>query len=188
MVNQQIKICVSCNEMLDCSNFHKDKSKRDGFCSYCKKCKNNKDREAYNNNPEKKKKSVKEYMKRTGEYYKYKPYNPKYYSSDISKAKKRARDLKRRVKIRSNDNFEITSNVIQTILNDSNGKCTYCGKDCKGNYHIDHIIPVSRGGGNNRENLCLSCPMCNWSKKDKTAEEYMKYLSETHMQGSNPCQ
>ena len=175
MENQQTKICRSCSEAIPYSGFHKDKSKRDGICSYCKKCKNNKDKKTYNNNPEKKKETVKDYMKQTGEYYKYKPYNPKYYSSEKSKAKKRARDLKRRVMIKNNDDFEITGNVIQSILNDSNGICAYCGEDCKGNYHIDHIIPVSRGGGNNRENLCLSCPMCNWSKNDKTAEEFMEY-------------
>ena len=114
-------------------------------------------------------------MKRTGEYYRYKPYNPKYYSSDESKAKKRARDLKRRVMIKGNGDFEITNIVIKDILDSSSGKCAYCGKDCEGNYHIDHILPVSRGGSNDRENLCLSCPNCNWSKNDKTAEEFMEY-------------
>ena len=175
MERKQVKICSSCNEALHFSDFHKDKSKLDGLHPYCKKCKNSKDRERYSKNPEKKKSSVKEYMKQTGEYYNYKPYNAKYYSSDKSKAKKRARDLKRRVRIKNNDNFEITSTVIKDILDASNGKCNYCGKDCKGNYHIDHIMPVSRGGGNNRENLCLSCPTCNYSKRDKTAEEFIEY-------------
>ena len=175
MVNEQVKACASCNEVLHFSDFHKDKSKRDGLCSYCKECKKSKDKDHYRKNPEKKKASVKDYMKRTGEYYRYKPYNPKYYSSDKSKAKKRARDLKRRVRIKNNGNFEITSDVIKDILDVSNGRCNYCGQDCKGSYHIDHIMPVSRGGGNNRENLCLSCPNCNWSKNDKTAEEFIEY-------------
>lgn len=164
--------------MLHHSNFHKDKSKRDGLCSYCKECKNYKDRERYDKNPDKKKESVREYMKRTGRNSRYKPYNPQYYSSEESKVKKRARDLKRRVKMRNNDDFKITSSVIQDILDNSDGKCAYCGKDCKENYHIDHIMPVSRGGGNNIDNLCLSCPPCNWSKGDKTAEEFIKYRQD----------
>ena len=175
MEDKQTKTCKSCNETLNISDFHKDKSKTDGLHPYCKKCKNSKDRDRYSKNPEKKKASVKEYMKRTGEYYRYKPYNPKYYSSDESKAKKRARDLKRRVMIKGNGDFEITNIVIKDILDSSSGKCAYCGKDCEGNYHIDHILPVSRGGSNDRENLCLSCPNCNWSKNDKTAEEFMEY-------------
>lgn len=180
-MNQENKTCRSCNKILHHSNFHKDKSKSDGLCPYCKECKNHKGRELYKKDPDKKKKSVKEYMKRTGEYYRYKPYNPQYYSSDKSKLKKKVRDLKRRVQIRGNDDFKITSRVVQDILDNSNGKCNYCGKDCKENYHIDHIIPVSRGGGNNIDNLCLSCPSCNWSKGNKTAEEFIKYRRD------NPC-
>jgi 5-methylcytosine-specific restriction endonuclease McrA len=33
--------------------------------------------------------------------------------------------------------------------------------------HIDHIIPVSRGGKNNLENLVLSCQSCNSKKGAK---------------------
>jgi 5-methylcytosine-specific restriction endonuclease McrA len=39
--------------------------------------------------------------------------------------------------------------------------------------HIDHIIPLSRGGGHVPDNLCAACPRCNFSKKDKLAEEWL---------------
>jgi 5-methylcytosine-specific restriction endonuclease McrA len=32
---------------------------------------------------------------------------------------------------------------------------------------IDHILPVSRGGTNDVENLCVSCGPCNGRKRDK---------------------
>lgn len=32
---------------------------------------------------------------------------------------------------------------------------------------IDHIIPESRGGTNDENNLCLACPMCNSHKADR---------------------
>lgn len=35
------------------------------------------------------------------------------------------------------------------------------------NAHIDHIVPVSRGGQNNKENLQLLCVSCNTSKGAK---------------------
>ena len=50
-------------------------------------------------------------------------------------------------------------------------KCQYCGTT-SGPFHIDHIHPVSRGGGSDRSNLCVSCATCNLSKRDKTLEEW----------------
>ncbi len=34
---------------------------------------------------------------------------------------------------------------------------------------IDHIVPQSRGGTSDEDNLCLACPMCNSHKADKQA-------------------
>lgn len=44
--------------------------------------------------------------------------------------------------------------------------------------HIDHIIPISRGGTNASDNLCLSCQECNNNKYTMTGDEYRKYLDE----------
>lgn len=44
-------------------------------------------------------------------------------------------------------------------------KCVYCGKSFrKDSIEIDHILPRSRGGGNNAENLQCLCRKCNRSK------------------------
>lgn len=39
-------------------------------------------------------------------------------------------------------------------------------------YHIDHIIPLSRGGSNDISNIVLACPSCNESKHDKLLHEW----------------
>ncbi len=49
--------------------------------------------------------------------------------------------------------------------------CQYCG-DTEGPFHIDHIHPISKGGGNEMENLTLACAPCNLSKRDKTLDEW----------------
>ena len=50
-------------------------------------------------------------------------------------------------------------------------KCVKCGKSYrKGDMDIDHIIPKSKGGSNNRENLQCICKHCNRSKQADTSE------------------
>ena len=61
------------------------------------------------------------------------------------------------------------------ILERDNYACRYCGKDAT---HVDHILPVSRGGTNDHENLAASCAHCNLSKGDKTPEEAGMELSK----------
>lgn len=56
-------------------------------------------------------------------------------------------------------------------------KCVYCG--ATRNLTIDHIIPSSRGGGNDFLNLVCCCISCNTKKGNKTPEEAnMKMLKK----------
>jgi hypothetical protein len=49
-------------------------------------------------------------------------------------------------------------------------KCTYCGS--KKDLSVDHIVPVSRGGSNENDNLVTACRSCNSSKGDKMLNEW----------------
>jgi hypothetical protein len=49
--------------------------------------------------------------------------------------------------------------------------CQYCG-DQGGKLECDHIVPVSRGGSNDPENLTTACFDCNRSKRDKLVAEW----------------
>ena len=48
------------------------------------------------------------------------------------------------------------------------GKCVYCQAPATS---IDHVIPRSRGGGHNWENVVSACHKCNHHKADKTLKE-----------------
>jgi len=65
-----------------------------------------------------------------------------------------------------------TSEDIKTQFKMQKGRCWHCQKELNRNYHIDHLIPLSRGGSNDARNIVISCPECNRSKNDKLPHEW----------------
>ena len=46
--------------------------------------------------------------------------------------------------------------------------CPYCGESLGRNYHADHIIPITIGGGSARQNMVNVCAKCNLKKGGDT--------------------
>ena len=66
-----------------------------------------------------------------------------------------------------------THEDVLLLLRTQKNKCWWCGISIDGSkYHVDHRIPLAKGGGNNAENLCIACPPCNLSKHDKLPFEF----------------
>lgn len=61
---------------------------------------------------------------------------------------------------------------VRLLLLSQKGLCWWCGVPVGDTYHVDHRIPLSRGGSNYPENLCISCPNCNLSKHNKLPSEW----------------
>ena len=71
------------------------------------------------------------------------------------------------------------------ILQKSGGRCAHCGKPLTHkNATIDHVIPISKGGTNENDNLVALCHECNYKKGDEVINPvaYYKYLSEEHLE------
>ena len=64
----------------------------------------------------------------------------------------------------------ITPSVYRDVL--SSGTCAYCTSTLVDTLEVDHIIPFSRGGSDDRENLVAACWRCNLEKSDLTPDEW----------------
>lgn len=49
--------------------------------------------------------------------------------------------------------------------------CAYCGKHCKSDATIDHVVPTSRGGLHSWTNVVCSCLKCNLEKGNHLLEK-----------------
>lgn len=53
------------------------------------------------------------------------------------------------------------------------GICEYCNVPVAfSDFHCDHVVPVSKGGGDDAENLVCSCPPCNLSKAARNLQDW----------------
>ena len=64
------------------------------------------------------------------------------------------------------------------MARDQRGVCDYCESVLNGNYHVDHMIPLSRGGRNDWSNLAVTCGDCNRFKGAMTTEEFFQGMRE----------
>jgi hypothetical protein len=55
--------------------------------------------------------------------------------------------------------------------------CRWCNvPTVRGNRHIDHIIPLVRGGLHSADNLCCACPSCNCTKQGMMPDDFIRML------------
>lgn len=58
------------------------------------------------------------------------------------------------------------------ILNRDGFSCRYCGASPgKAELHVDHVVPKSRGGNDEEDNLVTACVSCNLGKSDSNLFE-----------------
>jgi 5-methylcytosine-specific restriction endonuclease McrA len=64
----------------------------------------------------------------------------------------------------------IPADVERRVRESARYRCGYCRSPqhlVMARLHIDHIIPLARGGTDDEANLWLACPICNGHKSDK---------------------
>lgn len=168
---QKLKHCGMCNQDLPATTefFHVSDTYHDGFAYYCREC-------------------ISEYYKarRRLNGITVEPGGIAFYTDEERRAKQRENSRnwrrnnpeKRRILSRNYQarkrgaGGKYTFKDIDSMWGTQKGLCWWCGIQLSDQYHIDHRIPIVKGGSNSPSNLCLSCPHCNLSKSDKMPWEF----------------
>jgi len=69
--------------------------------------------------------------------------------------------MRRRARLAQNGVYEVTAKDIMKMLRQP---CVYCGAPSE---HIDHVIPIAKGGRHSIGNLAPACKSCNLHKSSK---------------------
>lgn len=83
----------------------------------------------------------------------------------------RSHTRNRRAKQKSLDGSHSEKDV-DFLWDQQRGRCAYCKCRLSDGYHVDHKVPTSKGGGNSRANLQLTCQKCNLKKHNKDPIEF----------------
>ena len=79
--------------------------------------------------------------------------------------------VKRFIKMTTSDST-INRKAIEDLYTKQQGLCAISGESLENGYHIDHIIPLSRGGKHSITNVQLLLPRINLYKSNKLDYEY----------------
>lgn len=83
----------------------------------------------------------------------------------------RAQKTRRKDRLKSGGRH--TASDLQDLFRLQRGKCAACRVKLS-DYHVDHVIPLAKGGTNDRRNLQLLCPPCNRHKAAKDPIDFMQ--------------
>ncbi|KAB2332931.1 HNH endonuclease [Bacillus mesophilum] len=67
------------------------------------------------------------------------------------------------------DNLEVDD--VLAVMEFFGNTCVYCDQEIAGTMSIDHVVPLSKGGGNTKANIVVACMPCNVKKHDRPIAE-----------------
>lgn len=182
--------CKSCGLVKLLVEFNKGNAKY-GKKSECKICQGNRSKE-YKKRPEIRDRETKlqnerrakepkylktiRYLKRKDSINEWIKNNPEKY--------KRSRKTRNHRRRKGAGKLDLSSVVFLESYNlnkfkNSEFTCEYCSKIIVGPYHLEHILPIYKGGTNLLYNLVIACQKCNngtGGKRRQTLEEWKPHL------------
>ena len=166
-----MKKCAKCGVEKPLDEFHKRPSRPCGFVSRCKACVKGYNAGQYRANREQRIAAAVTWREKNPERYLAiaRKSNTKRYYRDLAKSRllKRMANQRRRARMRGNGVFTISPRDQHRLERSS---CAMCG--ARDNLHVDHIVPIAKGGTHGIGNLQVLCSTCNRSKGAKLLIEF----------------
>lgn len=162
------KRCTTCEEVKPLTEFYKNGKSWDGLASVCKVCDRAWHKEDWAANLEE---------RRAG--------NRRKYVADRQARIEQANEavhIRRRMLAEAKRDAGVTLTALREIHGDS---CCYCGVTVdfvpmkRGEPYnplrasIEHLVPVSKGGGHTWDNCRIACLACNLSKNNRSVSEFV---------------
>jgi len=178
-----MKTCSICGVPKDCTEFQRDRSKKDGLRSACKSCVSRRKAVYNSEHREQNRRCCREW------------YEVHKTEISLSRHERNKRDpLPSRERVRrwrlANPHKEFNKTARRRMLTgrdeiskeqwlfciaSTNWSCFYCGLSLvKGNRTLDHVVPLSKGGSNSTTNLVPSCKPCNFSKQNRLPHQWLQ--------------
>jgi 5-methylcytosine-specific restriction endonuclease McrA len=192
MADSLTKTCFVCRQDLPRSAFIKSTGRPDGLYPYCRKCDSAKRRALKEADPERlqilieRKRAYdaaynasrkKQNCERVLARYRADPERVKQRVRDWQKANpERTRAYKANTKAqrRAVERSGLTGRELLAWKRAQAKVCHWCGKKCAKRFHVDHYVPLSKGGLHVVENLVISCTTCNLEKHAKDPFDFAR--------------
>lgn len=179
--NGKILLCSKCKQEKSVKLFLKfPRCTQRKYTSWCRQCIENLNRIWQSKNRKYINLFSKVWRKKHPDYLK--KYRKKHYKQIKNYNKKYMKLYNYKRRLLNKNAGELSLQTLQLVYEDNIKKygtltCYLClnpipfGKD-----NLEHKIPLSRGGTNEYNNLAIACKSCNCSKRNKSEEEYRKYV------------
>src|SRR5690606_3315005 len=193
MARMEAKECRKCGAIKPLSEYRKNRGRPDGLESQCKTCQRARDAAWYKKNREAKleycagwraenPEYYREYDRRNGnrhspewgaEYYatnrdKIRASQAAYRSTPSGRAARRAANLRYKVRKLERDCGCTNGRALRLVM--ESGICACCGSTAE---HVDHVVPLAKGGMHCVSNLVPSCAKCNLVKSDREFGDFV---------------
>jgi len=161
-----MKKCPACEQTLDSEFFYGSRHTKSGLSAYCKVCNRLRSKRYRQENEARVKEQIRQWHEDHKESVNIYKRNWELNNRDKIRPMKRKSEQSRRAR-KLNQFVEIVDPLI--VYARDNGVCQLCWDPVGVDFHIDHILPLSKGGEHSYKNTQLTHPQCNLSKGSRVS-------------------
>jgi 5-methylcytosine-specific restriction endonuclease McrA len=175
------KRCSKCKVAKPLSDFYRRRRSKDGHQAFCKRCNLQSASAWIKSHPETRvawrKSNVVRERETNAAWRRANParvarYGAKYVRTHRDKIKQKLA-RRRAIKRHSTVDPKGIAAFYRMVRTAERITCYWCSKPVKkSDRHVDHIVPLARGGAHAVLNLCCSCSSCNHRKRHKLPAEF----------------